>query len=151
MNNEYPNPWNFSNIDKNLISPNGLYKVEFGNLNEIAMGAPIGGECYLNFNNLKYKLNEWCSGPILWNNLSSKIALPIWTENRTQKIEIVDIIELKITTYTREFRVLHLHSFVDNLVQGIDSPIQTTKILYFDLDKEEIEKTRKLTNKKEAK
>ncbi|MFN5307912.1 MAG: hypothetical protein ACK5C0_00485 [Candidatus Kapaibacterium sp.] len=144
MNNEYPNPWNFSNIDKNLISPNGHYSVEFGELNEIAMGAPIGGECYLNFDNLKYKLNEWCAGPIIWNNLSTKIALPIWTKNRNQKIEIVDISEMKITTYKREFRVLQFHSFVHNLLQGIDSPIYMTRTLYFDVDKEEIEKTKKL-------
>ena len=32
MNNEYPNPWNFSNIDKNLLSQNGKYKIEFGEL-----------------------------------------------------------------------------------------------------------------------
>lgn len=144
MNNEYPNPWDFSNVDKNLVSPNGLYKIEFGELNEIAMGAPIGGECFLNFDNLKYKLNEWCAGPIIWNNLSTKIALPSWTKNRNQKIEIVDIVEMKIKTYKREFRVLQFHSFVDNLLQGIDSPIHMTKTLYFDLDKEIIEKTKKL-------
>ncbi len=144
MNNEYPNPWDFSNIDKNLISPNGRYKVEFGELIEIAMGAPIGGECFLKFDNSKIKLNEWCAGPIMWNNLSSKIALPTWTKNRNQKIEIIEIGEMKITTYKREFRVLQFHSFVDNLLKGIDSPIHMTGTLYFDLDKEEIEKIREL-------
>jgi hypothetical protein len=145
MNKEYPNPWDFSNSDKNLESPNGLYKVEFGELYEIAMGAPIGGECFLNFDNGKSKLHEWCAGPIIWNNLSTKIALPTWTKNRTQKIAIIDIEQMKITTYKREFRVLQFHSFVDNLLQGIDSPIHMTRTLYFDLDKEEIEMIKELS------
>jgi hypothetical protein len=145
MNSEYPNPWDFSNIDKNLISSNGLYKIEFGELSEIAMGAPIGGECFLKLDNLKFRLNKWCAGPVIWNNLSTKIALPTWTKNRSQKIEIADIEKKIITTYKREFRVLKFQSFIDNLLQGIDSPIHMTRTLYFDIDKEEIEKTREIS------
>lgn len=36
MNNNYPNPWEFSNTDKEMLSPNQEYKIEFYNLNEIA-------------------------------------------------------------------------------------------------------------------
>lgn len=60
MNNEYPNPWNFSNIDENLLSPNGKYKIEFGDLYEIGMGAPLIGECFLIHNDKKLKLNDCC-------------------------------------------------------------------------------------------
>lgn len=30
MNNRYPNAWNFSNSDKNLIAPNGKLRIEYG-------------------------------------------------------------------------------------------------------------------------
>ena len=144
MNYEYPNPWNFSNIDKNLLSPNGKYKIEFGELYEIAMGAPIGGECYLIYENKKLKLNDWCGGPIIWNETNEKIALPIWTKQRNQKIAIVDLAHLTITTFKKEFRVLHFKKFLDNNLFGNESPIYMTATLNFDIDKEEIETIKQL-------
>ncbi|TGN29498.1 hypothetical protein [Empedobacter tilapiae] len=144
MNNEYPNPWNFSNIDKNLLSPNGKYKIEFRELYEIAMGAPIGGECYLIYDDKKLKLNDWSGGPIIWNDTSDKIALPIWTKQRNQKISIVDINNLTITTFKNEFRVLHFSKFIDKNLLGIDSPIYMTTKLNFDIDKEEVETIKQL-------
>ena len=144
MNIEYPNPWNFSNIGKNLLSPNGKYKIEFGELDEIAMGAPIGGECYLLFENKKIKLNGWCGGPIIWNETNEKIALPIWTKNRNQKIAIVDVFNFTITTFKKEFRVLHFSKFIDNNLLGIDSPIYMTTKLNFDVLNEEIETLKSL-------
>lgn len=33
--------WNFSITDKNLLSPNKEYRIEYGILNEITMGAPL--------------------------------------------------------------------------------------------------------------
>lgn len=144
MNNEYPNPWNFANIDKNLLSPNGKYKIEFGELYEIAMGAPISGECYLILDDKKLKLNDCCCGPIIWNNSSNKIALPIWTKQRNQKISIVDVTNLTITTFKKEFRVLHFNNFLDNYLFGIDSPIYRRTTLNFDIEKEEIETIKEL-------
>ena len=140
MNDKYPNPWDFSNNDKNLKSPNGFYKVEYGKLNEIAMGAPIGGECFLINNEKRIKLSDWCGGPIIWNNSSTKIALPTGTKNRNQKIVIVDIEMMTATTYKKEFSVLNLQSFEGNLIKGIDSPIHMPTVLNFDLEKEKIEK-----------
>lgn len=144
MNNEYPNPWNFSNIDQNLISPNNLFKVEFGELNEISMGVPVGGECYLNFDGKKIKISEWCAGPIMWNTLSSKIALPTWTKNRNQKIVIVDTEKMTATTFKREFRIILLESFTDNFLSGVDSPIYMAEKFNFDIEKEKIEKMKEL-------
>lgn len=144
MNNEYPNPWNFSNINKNLLSPNGKYKIEFGELYEIAMGAPIGGECYLIYANKKFKLNDRSGGPVIWNDESNKIALPIWTKQKNQKISIVDITNLTITIFKKEFRVLHFGKFLNNNLFGIDSPIYMTTKLNFDTDKEEVETIKQL-------
>lgn len=129
MNNIFPNPWNFSNSDKNLVSLNKKYRIEYSELHEIAMGAPIGGECFLISNDIKIKLSDFCGGPIIWNIESSKIALPIWTKNRDQKIGIFDIGSKTFTVFKRKFRVLQLNSFIDNKITGIDSPIyQSEKI-----------------------
>lgn len=127
MNNIYPNPWNFSNSDKNLTSPNKKYRIEYSDLYEIAMGAPIGGECFLISNETKMKLSDFCGGPIIWNQESSKIALPIWTKNRDQKIGIYDFENKTITLYKRIFRVLQFDSFIENKLTGIDSPIFQTE------------------------
>jgi len=139
MNRGYPNPWDFSNTDQNLHSPNGEYRLEFGELYEIAMGAPIGGPCYLIFEDKKIKINDWVGGPVVWNETSNKITLPIWTKGRNQKISIVNIDDMTITIFKREFRVLHLDKFDGELIIGVDSPIYMTAKLNFDINKEEIE------------
>lgn len=55
----YPNPWDFHNTDKKLVSYSGEFKLEYYNLNEIAMGAPIGGECFIvNNKKEKYKIGD---------------------------------------------------------------------------------------------
>ena len=139
MNNIYPNPWDFSNSDKNLTSPNKKYRIEYSELYEIAMGAPIGGECFLISDDIKIKLSDFCSGPIIWNQDSSKIALPIWTKNRDQKIGVFDIESKTITLYKRKFRVLQLDSFINNKITGIDSPIFQTEIIEINTKTELIE------------
>lgn len=144
MNNIYPNPWNFSNSDKNLTSPNKKYRIEYTELYEIAMGAPIGGECFLISNDIKIKLSDFCGGPIIWNQESSKIALPIWTKNRDQKIGIYDIESKTMTVYKRKFRVLQLDRFIDNKLIGIDSPIFQTEKIEINTKTEIIESISKL-------
>ena len=146
MNISYPDPWNFSNNDPGLRSPDGQFKVEFGALIEIAMGAPIGGPCFLIIGNKKIEIYSWCGGPVIWNNSSDKIALPIWTKNRAQQIAVVDLNEMTITTFKEMFRVLHFDTFNDNLITGIDSPIYMTSELNFNIDVEEIESVRQLIN-----
>jgi hypothetical protein len=144
--NKYPNPWNFSNADKNLISPDGKYRIEFGELYEIAMGAPIGGTCYLILNDSKIELNTWSGGPVIWNGTSTKVALPIWTKNRNQKIAVVDVTTMTITIYKQEFRVLDLQRFDDNLIIGIDSPIYMTTYVKVDIDNEKTEVIKRLNH-----
>jgi hypothetical protein len=145
MKNNNPNPWDFSNIDKNLISPDGHFRVEFYNLNEIAMGGPIGGECYLiSPTDDRIKLNDWCGGPIIWDDSSRKLALPIWTLNREQKIAIVDIENNTITIYSRLFRVLDLRTFDKNIITGYDSPIHKTSNVEFYILKEKAESVAEL-------
>lgn len=67
MTETYPNPWDFHNTDKNLVSTDNIGKVVYESLNEIAMRAPIGGTCLIEKNNgQKIKINDWCAGPPTW-------------------------------------------------------------------------------------
>lgn len=146
MNNNYPNPWNFSNTDKNLISFDGQYKIEFGDLNEIGMGAPIGGRCFLKIKeNDKILLDAWCGGPIIWETKSNRVALPIWTskflKGTVQQIAIADINARSLTIYSQIFRVLDLRVFENNNIYGYNSPIYKTETLNLDLSKMQIDKT----------
>lgn len=139
MNDTYPNPWNFSNLDKNLHSPNGQLKAEYGALNEIAMGGPLTGEIFLILDGHRINLNIRCGGPVVWNKMSDKVALPIWTTSRKNKIAVVDIKDLTLIIYKKEFRVLLLDRFYENHIRGIDSPTHMSTVFDFNLNKEVIE------------
>ncbi len=141
MNNRYPNAWNFSNSDKNLVSKNGRYKIEYGEMYEIAMGAPLGAECFLLDTETKHKIKicDWAGGPAIWNNNKNCVVFPIWTKNRAQQIRVIDIDLNKIFTYSQIFRVLELAEFKGETIYGIDSPIHKSKELSFDLMKHKVE------------
>lgn len=144
MNIDYPNPWNFDNTDENLISPDGKYKIQFGDLYEIAMGGPVSGNCLLVFQGKKIILNDWTGGPVLCNKESNKIALPIWTENRNQKIGLADVSNWTLSIIREEFSVIHFKHFEKNILNGIDSPISSPSTFSFDIEKEEIEIIKRL-------
>lgn len=145
MTNSYPKPWDFSNEDKNLVSPDGQYQIEYDKLSEIAMGAPIGGECFLvGPEDSKLKLSDWAGGPVVWETQGRRVAFPVWTRARRQKIAIVDIEAKTLSIYAETFRVLDLHTFENNIVQGQDSPVYLTAQVRFDTSKEKIEKVKQL-------
>lgn len=135
----YPDPWNFSNTDKNLISHDGNFKVEYGILYEFVMGGPLGGECFLRYGNTKIKLNDFCGGPVIWNSTNNLLALPVWTKDKNQKIEVLDVEKLIITSNKKTFRVLHFELFSKNMLTGIDCPLHLPEKLIFEIDSEEIE------------
>jgi len=140
MSNRYPNAWNFSNTDKNLISKDGKYKIEYGEMYEIAMGAPLGAECFLidNENNRKIKVCDWAGGPAIWDEQKNRAVFPIWTKNRAQQIRVVDIDNNKILTFSQIFRVLEIVGVEGDTIYGVDSRIHKTRELKFDLKKEKI-------------
>lgn len=141
MSNRYPNAWNFSNTDKNLISKDGKYKIEYREMYEIAMGAPLGAECFLidNENNKKIKVCDWAGGPAVWDEQKNRVVFPIWTKNRDQQIRLVDIDNDEVLTFSEIFRVLEIVGFEGDTIYGVDSPIHKTKELNFDLIKENVD------------
>ncbi|KAA5535625.1 hypothetical protein F0460_07540 [Paenimyroides baculatum] len=144
MNNMYPDPWNFSNTDKNMVAPNGKYSVTFSELSEIAMGGPLKGICYLILGSRKIKICDHAGGPIIWNEAGDCLALPVWTRNRKQQIGILDINSQTQTLFRNEFNVLHLKKFQNNMVSGIDSPLHKSNTLNFDLSIAEISYVKEL-------
>ena len=146
MTDNYPNPWDFSNNDKIMTSNDGKFRIEFGELNEIGMGAPIGGQCYLvTTSNERILLSKWCGGPIVWESKSNKVALPLWIKKilkgTVQQIAIADVEKRKLTVYSQTFNVLDLRSFENTNIYGFDSPIHNTKELSLDISKMKIDKT----------
>ena len=111
------------------------------------MGAPIGGSCYLYQKNKKIKISNWAGGPVIWDETSTRLALPLWTSERKQQIGILDLINSTLTIYQQPFRVLQLSHFDDRYIIGIDSPIYQSKAVHFDYTKEVIEKVQTLPEK----
>ena len=150
----YPNAWDFGNNDKQMKSTIGHFKIEYENLMEIAMGGPLGGHAYLTTDSGKTLLNEWCSGPPIWDTEGKKVAIPKWTRTlfrgTIQQLIIIDLITHEKTTFKRKFHVLDLRSFDKNKIYGYDSPKYKPKTVELDIEKEKIKEKVRITvaNKK---
>lgn len=137
-------PWQFHNIDKALVSTDGSQKLVYYDLSEIAMGAPIGGPCFLESDgHPKIKINDWCAGPPVWEKAGRLLAIPIWTRDAesgiTQRIGIVDTEKLTLTVFNKKFRVLDLRSFDRTIVAGYDSLLHNPEKILFDIEEEDTE------------
>ena len=145
----YPNPWNFHNTDKKLLSSDNFHKVVYYDLNEIAMGAPIGGQCFLEtVDNKKIKIHDLCGGPVVWETDGQLLAIPIWTrkflKGTVQQIGILDTRTMELKLFAKTFRVLDFRSFHKTKIYGYDSPIRKTKTVTFDIENEKIDTIIKL-------
>ena len=139
----YPNPWHFDNEDLKLVSPDGYSRIVYKNLHEIAMGAPLGGECFLETGDNKiYNLENWFAGPPVWETSGKMIAVPVWQRlfwhGVVQRIGIVDLNAMNLKLYNKEFDVLDLRSFHEKKIYGYDSPILKTTTVYFELEREKV-------------
>jgi hypothetical protein len=137
-------PWDFHNNDKKAFSSKGTERITYGDLNEIAMGAPIGGPCYLETEDRKIKINDWCGGPPAWETEGSLVAIPIWTrkffKGTVQQIGVVDTRKGELKVFSKTFDVLDMRSFDKQIIYGYDSPIYKTKTVTFDTTREKIDK-----------
>lgn len=150
MTDTYPNPWDFHNTDKTLVSTDNYHRVVYYDLNEIAMGAPIGGQCFLETSDKKkVKIHDWCGGPPAWETGGQLLAIPIWTrkllKGTVQQIGVLDTRNMELKIFKKTFRVLDIRSFDKTIIYGYDSPIHKTETLNFDIEKEKIETLIKLT------
>jgi hypothetical protein len=145
----FPRPWNFQNADKALFSSDNFHRAVYYDLKEIAQGAPLGGQCFLETTNKKkVKIHDWCGGPPIWETDGQLIAIPIWIykflKGTVQHIGIVDIKMMELKIFAKTFNVLDLRSFDKRTINGYDSPIHKTTTLIFEIDKEKIKTIIKL-------
>lgn len=142
----YPNPWDFDNSDSQLVAPDGVNKLVYSELGEIAMGGPLGGYCNWVNNDRNTNIGTWCAGPALWNSEGTMAAIPLWTrtlwKGTRQRIAILRIETNELTTFKQLFDVLDLRSFTNNKIYGYDSPIHNTKTVDFDIKTSKTESTR---------
>lgn len=144
-----PNPWNFHNADKELVSVNNYFKVVYYDLNEIAMGAPIGGQCFLETpDNKKVKIHDWCGGPPAWKTDGKQIAIPIWTGNEingtVQQIGVLDTLKMELKIFSKTFSVLHIYSFDKTTIYGFDGSNHNSETVTFNIEEESVETVIKL-------
>jgi hypothetical protein len=143
---QYPNAWDFPNENSNGLNNENNATLEYSNLNEIGMGAPISGICKLAKNGINdILIDNNCGGPAVWNEIGLKVAIPIWEKSflkgTFQRIGILDLKRNTLTKYKKKYRVLNLGTFNNNVIKGFDSPIHKTKIVEFDINIEPIEST----------
>ena len=143
---KYPNAWDFPIENSNGLKNENKAVLQYSKLNEIAMGAPIGGICELTTSRLnKFVIDKWCSGPAIWNEDGLKVAIPIWDNSlfkgTFQRIGIVDLKKYTLTKYKKKFRVLDLKTFNNNLIKGFDSPVHRMKTVEFEIKNEPIKTT----------
>ncbi len=138
------NPWDFPDIIKAPFS-NDHYNIVYDNLNEIVMGAPLSGACFLELKQKKVFIYEECGGPPVWETNGQFIAIPIWTrkffKGTIQQIGIVDITTLKLQIFSQIFEVLDLKSFDSKIISGQNSPIHKQSNVIFDIEKEKVDRT----------
>jgi len=145
----HPNAWHFGNSDKQMKSASGDSRIEYGDLMEIAMGAPLGGQAFLISGQKRILIDNWCSGPPIWDSEGKKVAIPKWTRTfwkRTlQQLIVIDLSNGVKITFQRKFNILDLRSFEKNIVYGFDSPLHMPRTIAFDINKEKIEAKNKLS------
>lgn len=130
MSHTVPNPWNFGNNDKCTRSPDKMHRLVYYDLGEFAMGSPLAGTCYLESNDKRKFEIGWCGGPPVWDFSGQRVAVPIWTPQRFQRLGVLDVMTKELTVFSGPFSsVLHLRSFNNNLIDMDHS-------IHFDIRKE---------------
>ncbi|WP_066627880.1 hypothetical protein [Labilibacter marinus] len=140
---KYPNAWDFPPENSNRRTDTNKAILHYSNLNEIAMGAPLGGICKLLYKESeKILIDKRCGGPAIWEDSKLKVVIPIWESSffsgTFQRIGVFDLTTYSLTKYKKKFRVLDLRFFNNGVIRGYDSPIHRMREVNFDINKERI-------------
>ncbi len=107
--------WNWT---VSLESPDGSHNATIDHADEIGMGGPTSGELVIS-NGQSF---PDCSPSIAWASNSRFLAVPQWQTGRRQRLLIISIEHNKTHLLDREYTVLEIESFIDDVVHGINSP-----------------------------
>lgn len=106
-----PDPWTFD-YNRDFPSPDKTHKVVYEHLSEVAMGAPLRGDGYLETEDKRrIKIHDSCGGPPVWHTSGKMVALPIWTYEKGQRMGVVDLTEMSLKIFNEPCGVLEIESF----------------------------------------
>lgn len=113
-------PWSYAAV---LVSPNGESTATFEYGGEVCQGGPTYGLVTLS-NGMTF---DGCNASFIWSMDSKYLAVPQWTHYREQRLLVINAVQRTFRLLPQIFQVLELHSFTDDLVEGIDSPVYKPK------------------------
>src|SRR5688572_18232199 len=89
-----PSPFTFVNS----TSPDGEKTIEYTDVCEIRMGAPLSGRCFLAFLKTKtrHMISNDAGGPAVWSADNRFVALPIWLPSLSQKLGVFEVATLTL-------------------------------------------------------
>lgn len=129
-----PSPWTFVNSP----SPDGEKTIEYTDVGEIRMGAPLSGRCYLTFLQTKTRhlISDDAGGPAVWSADNRFVALPVWLPSLSQKLGVFEISTLALKLSSQSYGLLHIKKFENNKIEGIlpgkaDEPFSMDLDLFF--------------------
>ena len=119
-------PWAWS---AEVASPNGELVASILDSGEVAMGGPTRGLLRIS-NGIAV---EECNPSMVWSSDSEYLAVPQWTDRRTQRLLVVSMSDKVVRQLPGEYRVLELSSFEDGIISGVDSPIHSPRPVRVDI------------------
>ncbi|ALD22208.1 hypothetical protein [Hymenobacter sp. DG25A] len=149
MVNTLPDPWNFSNVERQLFAGDTSQRLEYGALQEMNQGGPLHGPCFwITPNGRRVQLPGSYGGPPIWDAVGRRVALPLWQQalfsSPNQRLAVLDTQLQQLVVFRRGFSVLHLQAFEGLVVTGVDSPIQRPASVSFNLGTEDIKQVLEL-------
>lgn len=111
--------WSFGLVHESVAT--GV-KLQYDDLHEFNMGSPLSGRLTIYIGSKSYTPEDRFGGPPVFNEVGSRIAIPLWKRNRNQQLILVDCINQTLSYLPREFRVLELDEYRNGKILGIDSP-----------------------------
>jgi len=112
------------------MSPNGEMTAKVDPALEVAMGAPTMGDLKIS-NGIVVRR---CNPSLVWSEDSRYLAVPQWTNQRMQRLIVVDTDEMRWAMWPELYRVLQLESFAGGLIVGTDSPVHMPTPVEVDAD-----------------
>lgn len=133
MQNTLPTPWDFSNVERSLYSPDASQRLEYSELYEVCQGGPLRGACYwITPDNQRIKLPVDCGGPPVWEERGQYVAVPVW-QGSAQRIGVLLTQQRTFMLFRKRFRVLQLKQYQGVRIIGEDSPIHQPQPVLFNV------------------
>jgi hypothetical protein len=138
-------PWDFNNEHP---SPDNTQKLVYQDVREIAMGAPLGGKCFLVNTEGTFLINSFSAGPPIWETDGVMVIIPLWSDSffkgRMQQVSVLNTIKMELKIYSKLFNVMDISLFHEGILYGNDSPISNPKKIEFNTHNEKVKHVIKL-------